>query len=289
MYEAYWGLRTRPFDNTFDPRFFFGSREHAEAFARLLYVCEQRLGGGLLTGVPGTGKSLVARALASSLPTEDYQVGICTAPYAGAQDTILAVLASLGEQEVPRTIDRLTKQAVAESLERRLSDAELAGRHVVVIIDDADQLADDNALGMCRFLMGRMKSNRFRLTLLLVGNDTLNQRINTEHNRALDARLAVKYHLRGLNAAQAKAYILHRLKTAGSRRGIFTADAATRIVSVSHGIPAFINRLCDLSLLAGYGLGADRIMPEIVDTVLHQIGGEMPGQQAAALQHAGYL
>ncbi len=266
MYEAHWGLHARPFDNTIDPRFFFGSHGHAEAFAKLLYVADQRLSGAMLTGGPGVGKSLVARALASSLPPENYQVAIATAPYMGAQDLIVAILAALGEREVPRTVERLTKEAVSSALERRLDQSEQAGRHPVVLLEDAELLTDDTALGMCRYLMGRTKGNRCRMTLMLIGNQELAARVAARGD--LDARLAIKCRLDPLSEGQARAYILHRLQVAGSRRGLFTNQAVARIIAAAGGVPALINRLCDLSLVAGYGLGADRVVPEIVELVM---------------------
>ena len=42
MYEGYWGLREKPFENVPDPRFLFRSAEHEEALARLRYAVTAR-------------------------------------------------------------------------------------------------------------------------------------------------------------------------------------------------------------------------------------------------------
>jgi general secretion pathway protein A len=283
MYEAYWGLRSRPFENTPDPRFLYRSAEHAEAFAKLLYVVEQRLGGALLAGDPGVGKSLVVHALVASLSPERYQAVVAYAPGMGAQDVILSVLAALGEQDIPRMVEQLTAQAVGEALERRLSQAEQSSRHPVVFLDDADLLAGDEALGMCRYLMGRTKGAHFRLTLILVANLELPPRIAAEPGGALESRLAVKVRLRPLSEPDARAYILHRLQVAGAQRGLFTEQAAARICQASGGVPARINRLCDLALLTGYGLELERIVPEVVDLVLEQAGLEQASLEQASV------
>ena len=38
MYEEYWGLREKPFENTADPRFLYASPQHEEALTRLGYA-----------------------------------------------------------------------------------------------------------------------------------------------------------------------------------------------------------------------------------------------------------
>lgn len=62
MYEEFYGLKSRPFGKTPNPKFFFMSKEHSEALARMQYgVKEKEL--VLLTGEIGTGKTTLSRAL----------------------------------------------------------------------------------------------------------------------------------------------------------------------------------------------------------------------------------
>jgi len=56
MYEAYWGLKEKPFENTPDPRFLYYSQQHKEAVARMLYVVREHKGAALFTGDYGCGK-----------------------------------------------------------------------------------------------------------------------------------------------------------------------------------------------------------------------------------------
>ncbi|MBU1998299.1 MAG: ATPase, partial [Candidatus Omnitrophica bacterium] len=63
MYEVYWGLKEKPFENTPDPKFIYYSPNHEEALARLLYVVREHKGAVLLTGDYGSGKTLLSRVL----------------------------------------------------------------------------------------------------------------------------------------------------------------------------------------------------------------------------------
>ncbi len=78
MYEAFYGLRERPFSKTPDPRFLYLSRMHREALARLAYAVEER-DMVLLTGEIGCGKTTLSRCLMDQL-TEDYRILLIVNP-----------------------------------------------------------------------------------------------------------------------------------------------------------------------------------------------------------------
>lgn len=71
MYENYWGLKEKPFENTPDPRFIYYSQQHKEAIARMLYVVREHKGAALLTGEYGSGKTLLSRVLWHELQQEN--------------------------------------------------------------------------------------------------------------------------------------------------------------------------------------------------------------------------
>ncbi|MCM8763385.1 MAG: ATPase, partial [Candidatus Omnitrophica bacterium] len=61
MYERYWNLKEKPFENTPDPRFIYLSPQHEEALSRLIYAIREQKGAVLLTGEYGSGKTLLSR------------------------------------------------------------------------------------------------------------------------------------------------------------------------------------------------------------------------------------
>ena len=65
MYEKFYDFKERPFNVTSDPAFFFLSRKHKEAFSHLIYGIEQRKGILEITGEIGTGKTTLARLIAT--------------------------------------------------------------------------------------------------------------------------------------------------------------------------------------------------------------------------------
>ena len=59
MYEAYWQLRQKPFENCADPRFYYPGESHQAALLKLRYAVENQRGGALLCGASGSGKTLL--------------------------------------------------------------------------------------------------------------------------------------------------------------------------------------------------------------------------------------
>ena len=68
MYEPYWQLETKPFENTSDARFYYPSESHQGALLKLRYALQNQRAAALLCGPAGLGKTLLVRTLARQLP-----------------------------------------------------------------------------------------------------------------------------------------------------------------------------------------------------------------------------
>src|SRR5687767_7868784 len=66
MYESFFGLVSRPFDLTPDPRYLFLTPSHREALSSLEYGIAARTGVTVLVGEAGTGKTTLIRATLES-------------------------------------------------------------------------------------------------------------------------------------------------------------------------------------------------------------------------------
>jgi hypothetical protein len=82
--------------------------------------------------------------------------------------------------------------------------------------------------------------------------------------RQFAQRITVDYALEPLSEDDVHAYIRHRLSVAGGDPDLFTEYACSMAHRLSGGIPRLINQLCELSMVYGFGAGADRITAPIV-------------------------
>src|SRR5262245_57905633 len=63
MYQTHFGLRHRPFRSTPDRDAYYPATSHEAALARLVQAVHEDEGLALLTGEPGTGKTLLCHRL----------------------------------------------------------------------------------------------------------------------------------------------------------------------------------------------------------------------------------
>ena len=97
----HWNLSERPFEATWDTRFFHAGPDHEEALSRLLYlVSEKTMNLGLLTGEIGSGKTLTRAVFAGRIDATRFHV--LTVENSGFQlDELLELLeAQLTSSEV---------------------------------------------------------------------------------------------------------------------------------------------------------------------------------------------
>ena len=261
MYQEHWGLKELPFENVPDPRFFYPSPAHQEALMRLFYAVNNRKGAAMLTGEVGCGKTILSRMFVQDLAGDRYEIGLVANPSLPPLDFLREVLYQLGaESKATSKLDLL--HSLNDLVVQNLN----AGKETVIIIDEAQAIDDSDTLEELRLLLNFQLNDRFLLTLILIGQPELREKVSLIHQ--LEQRIAIKYHLGPLTGDETARYILFRLERAGLQREIIDPEALSVICRVTHGIPREINNLCDLSLLLGYRSQAERIGDKIVQDAL---------------------
>ncbi len=271
MYQEYWKLKEKPFQNTPDPRFLYYSTQHEEALLKLVYAVKERLGAAVLTGVFGCGKTLLGQALLQELSEDKYKIAFIANPQMDYVELLRSIVRHLKAVELPIKKTELSVDYLLEVLDNILMNNMRDGNETVIVIDEAHVIKDEKIFEEMRLLLNFQLQDRFLLTLLLFGQPELRQMV--EDNKQFEQRIAVKCHVDNLNESDTKNYIIHRLKVAGSNEQIFTDEAMKLIFEHSGGIPRRINRLCDLCLLAGFSKKVNQISQEIVSDELDNLGG----------------
>ncbi len=257
MYEKYWRLTKKPFENTPDPEFFYHSSQHEEALARLLYAIRERKGAAVLTGVFGCGKTVLGQALLRELSEDRYKIAFINYPLLSHMEFLLAMAKSLGSHDLPTKKTEVLTNLVLENLNNALINNVRDGKDSVIIVDEAHIIEDPQILESLRLLLNFQLPNRFLLTLLLFGQPELREKI--ELNKQFEQRIAIKYHLTNFDLEDTFSYITHRLRVAGRDEPIFTKEAVESIYEHTGGIPRRINRLCDICLLSGFAKDLNQI------------------------------
>jgi general secretion pathway protein A len=269
MYEEFYGLKEKPFNLTPDPRFFFLSENHREAFEHLLYGIREKEGFILLTGEVGTGKTTLCRALLNKFGSNATDSALIFNPMLSEQELLQCILSDFGVQS-----SATTKKELLDELNQFLLRQQTLNRNSVLIIDEAQNLALP-VLEEIRILSNLETEKEKLLQIILIGQIELKEKLSLPRLRQLNQRISIRYHLRPLGSDEIPRYVQHRLMVAGSAGDVkFTSGAVQEISRYSQGIPRLINLASDRALLAGYAEQSREIHRRIVVKGLKSLEGE---------------
>jgi len=243
-FMSYWKIQERPFEATWDSRFFFGSPPHLDAFNSLLYLAlERSLHGCVMTGGIGCGKTLTKEMFIGQLDRRYFNIISLETGRFSFDDLLHMLLRALEPHSCPLPGDRHTCMARLGYL---LQQYHLAGRHTVLILDEAQDILP-STMQELRYLTNFNRAGQTCLTLALIGQPELTTMLNRDP--ALQQRMSLRLHLPALAVEHTAGYLGHRLRVAGHPDGaVFTHDTIEIIQAVTNGIPREINRVAKLAL-----------------------------------------
>jgi len=268
MYASFFGLNEKPFAITPDPRYLYLGPRHAEALAHLLYGITESGGFIQLTGEVGTGKTTVVRSLLEQLP-HNTEVALVLNPRLSPTEFLLAICDEL-QVEVE---ERASPKAIIDALNLRLLKAHAAGRRVVLIVDEAQNLSSE-VLEQIRLLTNLETAKQKLLQIILVGQPELRDLLARSDLRQLAQRITGRYHLEPLEAGELQAYVRHRLDVAGGRGQIFTAAAIRELHRSSDGIPRLVNVIADRALLGAWSRETSTVDAKMTRQAAKEVFGE---------------
>jgi type II secretory pathway predicted ATPase ExeA len=249
MYEAFYGLKSRPFLTVPDPDFLYWAEGHTLAFTMLRYGIMSRAPITVISGEIGSGKTTLLRHLLREIPAE-LCVGLISNMQQGRGHLLQWVMMALGEEP---------GEAPYVTLFRRFQDFVIdryaEGKRVVLIFDEAQNLGVE-ALEELRMLSNINADKDELLQLILVGQPQLRELLARPELVQFSQRISADFHLTPMNAGEVSAYIDHRLEVAGAAWRIFPERTAQLIHAATRGVPRLVNILCDLCLV--YGFSAER-------------------------------
>jgi type II secretory pathway predicted ATPase ExeA len=260
LYRDFYGIREKPFSKTPDPRFLFMGRGHREGFARLQYAVEERE-TALLTGGIGCGKTTMSRALMDALG-DAYRFCFVVNPKMQSLALLRTIARGLGMEMLPNAKDDLVA-GLSDLLVRYHEEMVCP----VVVIDEAHLIPDRDGFEEIRLLTNIQLDDRNLLSVILMGQPELAERLRHPALEPLRQRIGISFHLDPLDLEETQEYLDFRMVTAGGGSGLFTPDAVARIFDCSGGVPRRINALATNALLAGYERDATIINLAVVDEI----------------------
>jgi putative secretion ATPase (PEP-CTERM system associated) len=265
MYERFYRLRERPFALSPDPDYLYPSRVHREALDYIRFGIEGYAGFVVITGEIGSGKTTLLQVLLRGLDGQTAVVRLVNTLLTG-RELIESLLIDLGVADPPPTKPLMLRELAARLVEHRT-----AGRRVVAVIDEAQNLSLE-ALEELRMLSNLETEKSKLIQIVLVGQPDLRDTLDRPSLEQLRQRVTVRYHIEPLDAEETAHYVNHRLARAATGAPLtFPRNVTDAIHARSRGVPRMINVICDGVLLCGYADESPVIDLALVRTAIEEL------------------
>jgi putative secretion ATPase (PEP-CTERM system associated) len=283
MYEKFYQLRERPFALSPDPEYLYPSRVHREALDYLRYGLESHAGFVVITGEIGSGKTTLLQTLIRGLDSQT-SVGRIVNTMLEPRELIETIMIDFGLDAAGRS-----KPIMLRDLAQYLVDQRLAGRLVLLVIDEAQNL-NQASLEELRMLSNLETEKSKLLQIVLVGQPNLRLNLASPQLEQLRQRITVSYHLQALDADETANYINHRLGRAALGAPLeFSRNVTDVIHARSGGVPRIINVICDAALVFGYAEERRQVDLPLMQEVLAELEttGVLPSDLPSDRTEAG--
>jgi type II secretory pathway predicted ATPase ExeA len=257
MYEAHFGLKHRPFRATPDPMVYYPATPHETALAVLTQAIEADEGLMVLTGNPGTGKTLVSLRLLEHFGNRVTTAFLTNSHIPNRAGLLQALLFDWSLPYEGRSEQELRLAATDLLLENVASR-----RRTVVVVDEAQHLYPD-LLEELRLLNNLEAGAGKAFQVVLIGQTLLLDNLRAPELEVLRQRLAVRIQLEPLGWHEAADYLIHHLRQAGARaESLFSDEALELLARGAKGVPRLLNQAAHLALTLAYQSDATEVDAE---------------------------
>ena len=228
---ALYGLKWNPFAPDVPAEALHVSRR----IEQFCWRAEQLAGEGgfaLVTGAPGTGKSVTLRILAGRLEAKrDVKVGILSRPQAGLTDFYREMGDLFGVELRPTN-----RWGGAKLLrDRWQTHIDAALSRPVLIVDEAQEM-QSAVLGELRLLSSARLDSHILLTVVLAGDGRLLESLKSDELAPLGSRMRVRLALDRATPQELAELVDHALRSAGAPK-LMTPELIATIADHAQGNP----------------------------------------------------
>lgn len=247
MYEAFFGLRDRPFPAVAGPDEVVPTAAFQGALEQLRRCAQEGSGIGIVTAPSGAGKTSLCRALCRRAEPRLRSVFLGTSGFATRRALLQAILFELGQ-----SYSGLSEQEARLELLQYVRTLAPEQDGLLLVVDEAHRL-NPRLLEELRSLTNHAQHGKPLVRLVLSGQLELEEQLADRDLDALNQRVTCQVALESLTQEESAEYMAYRLERAGTRLAdLFTPESVRFICGASDGNLRCLNQLCDHSLLLAF-------------------------------------
>ena len=269
-YLDYYNLKEPPFANVPDLRYFYSNSSFGEAYSKLLECIEGQKQLTTVYGKCGLGKTVLSRKLFNSFEanSEKYEIFLLVCIHS---DMGAGWLLQKMARQLHIDLTGVNKSEYFEKVAGKLENICEAGKHIIIMIDEASMIANMEVFEEIRGLIDYMADNQYKFSCIFFGLPALEEKlmINPPLLQRVEARVVLTQFPA---SAVTKDYIEHRFRVAGLLEPVFTEKAYQYIHYSSRGNPRLINIIADNALSEGHLLKIKPIDEKEVERVIMDMG-----------------
>jgi type II secretory pathway predicted ATPase ExeA len=267
MLEQRFGLRRRPFPATPDSALYYPATAHEAVLASFVRALHDDQGLLLLTGEPGTGKTLLGQVLLERMGGDTHNAFITNSHLPDRAALLQAILFDMGlpyadgaEQVLRLRLTELVLQNCA------------AGKRTIVVVDEAHHLSAD-LLEELR-LLGNLEAGQDKaFQAVCLAQPVIAETLKHPMLSAWKQRLGLNTHLEPLSVEEACDYLKHHLRMAGGKPDKVIDDSALEALARgTQGIPRLLNQAAHQALSLADAGEMDRVDAEAALEALAVLG-----------------
>lgn len=283
MDENRFGFKARPFPPTPDTALYYPATLHESALAALTRGLAEDEGFVLLTGAPGSGKTLLGYVLLESLGEGIESAFLTNSHFADRSALLQAILYDLGLPHEGRSEQNL-RLRLTDHLLKTCSEK----KRTVIVIDEAQHLNAD-LLEELRLLANLEAGSGKAVQFVLLAQPGIMQTLAQPGLEALAQRIAVRPELAPLEVEEAYDYLLHHLRLAGVKpEKIFDDIALETIARGARGVPRCLNQAAQQAITLADEGELTKVDAEAALEALSMLGLAPADEEAAAEKEAAH-
>ena len=240
--DPYFGFSDPPFAGN-DARFLFLGHPYTEILESLFELIVGQEGFIVICGSDGAGKTTLVNGFLKKLPAS-VQAIVVSNPSVNSSGMMYEIGTAL------QMTHREDEYFDLNEFERALVEADLKGKYIILVVDNAHLLSDHD-LEVIWLFSNIERNGQKLLKILLLGADELRQRLDSPQLKHVLDSITLNCYLSPLNPHQTIDYINHRLEVVGSSiDSCFAPDCHDMIFKITEGFPHRINQICQKALQA---------------------------------------